>query len=91
MSAGIGEKIVVSVRHAAPNTKIKEGQTVRAIIIRTKKEKRRKDGFVIKFFDNSVVLIDNNGEIIGTRVFGVIPREIRASNMKIISLAEEVS
>ena len=91
MTAYIGDTIVVSIKDADASSKIKEGEVRHAIIVRTKKEKRRKNGIVIKFFDNSIVLVDKDNEILGTRVFGVIPREIRNTNMKIISLAQEVS
>ena len=89
--AGIGDRIVVSIKDADSSSKIKEGEVKNAVIVRTRKETRRKNGFVIKFSDNAVVLLDKDNEILGTRVFGVIPREIREINMKIISLAQEVS
>ncbi len=91
MSAELGDEIIVSVKTAIPKSKVKKGEVHRALIVRTKKEKARKDGSTIKFYDNAVVLIDNNGELLGTRVFGPVPRELRAKNyMKIISLAPEV-
>ncbi len=92
MSAGIGDKIVVSIKKAAVSDKVKEGEVFHAVVVRTRKEKRRKDACVIRFFDNSVVLLDKQGELVGTRVFGIIPRELRERNyLKIISLAPEVT
>ena len=92
MSAGIGYKIVVSIREAAVSDKVKAGEVFHAVIVRTKKEKRRKDAVVIRFFENAAVLLNKQGELVGTRIFGPIPRELRAANyLKIISLAPEVS
>jgi large subunit ribosomal protein L14 len=92
MSAGIGDKIVVSIREAAVSDKVKAGEVFHAVIVRTKKEKRRKDAVVIRFFENAAVLLNKQGELVGTRIFGPIPRELRAANyLKIISLAPEVS
>lgn len=89
--ATIGDIIVVSIRDALPKGKVKKGDVYKAIIVRTKKEIKRTDGSLIKFYNNSVVLLDKQGEPIGTRVFGPVPRELRAKNfMKIISLAPEV-
>jgi large subunit ribosomal protein L14 len=89
--AAIGDVIVVSIRDAIPRGKVKKGDVYRAVIVRTKKELNRRDGSNIKFYSNAVVLIDKQGEPIGTRVFGPVPRELRAKNfMKIISLAPEV-
>ena len=89
--ASVGDIVVVSVREAAPNGKVKKGQVTRAVIVRTKKEIRRKDGTYIRFDNNSAVIIDNQGEPIGTRIFGPVARELRARNyMRIVSLAPEV-
>ena len=89
--ARIGDLIVVSVKEAIPNTKVKKGDVLKAVIVRTKKEIRREDGSYIRFDDNSAVLVNNQNEPIGTRVFGPVARELRAKNfMKIISLAPEV-
>lgn len=88
--AGIGEIIVVSIRDAIPTGKVKEGTVHKAVIVRTRKALKRKDGSEISFGDNAVVLIDAAGEPIGTRVFGPVPRELRKNFMKIISLAPEV-
>lgn len=89
--ASIGDVIVVSVKEALPNAKIKKGDVKKAVIVRTAKEVRRSDGSYIKFDDNSVVLIDQNGEPVGTRIFGPVARELRAKKFtKIISLAPEV-
>ena len=92
MSASIGDKIVVSIKKAAVSDKVKEGEVFHAVVVRTRKEKRRKDAVVIRFFDNAVVLLDKQGELIGTMIFGIIPRELREKNyLKIISLAPEVT
>ncbi|MFO7784000.1 MAG: 50S ribosomal protein L14 [Thermodesulfobacteriota bacterium] len=89
--AGIGDVIVVSVKEAIPNSKVKKGDVMRAVIVRTSKEVRRPDGSYIKFDDNSAVLINQHNEPIGTRIFGPVARELRAKKfMKIISLAPEV-
>jgi len=89
--AGVGDIIVVTVKEAMPNSKVKKGDVVRAVIVRTAKEIRRLDGSYIKFDDNSAVLINQQREPIGTRIFGPVARELRAKNfMKIISLAPEV-
>lgn len=92
MIAGVGDVIVVSVKSALPNGKIKKGDVHRAVIVRTKKEIRRPDGSTIKFDQNSAVLINKtSGEPIGTRVFGPVSRELRENGfVKIVSLAEEV-
>lgn len=91
MEAGIGDIIVVSVVDAIPKGKVKKGSVQKAVIVRTAKEHVRQDGSRIKFYKNAAVLIDKQGEPIGTRVFGPVPRELRARNfMKIISLAPEV-
>ncbi len=89
--ASIGDIIVVSVKEALPNSKVKKGDVKKAVIVRTAKEIRRVDGSYIKFDKNAVVLINDAREPIGTRIFGPVAREVRAKNfMKIISLAPEV-
>ena len=89
--ASIGDIIVVSVKEAMPNSRVRKGDVVQAVIVRTAKEIRRADGSYIKFDDNSAVLISQQKEPIGTRIFGPVARELRAKNfMKIISLAPEV-
>ncbi len=89
--ATVGDIIVVSVQEAIPNAKVKKGDVLKAVVVRTKKEVRRPDGSYIKFDDNSAVLINASKEPIGTRIFGPVARELRARQfMKIISLAPEV-
>ncbi|MDO5655925.1 MAG: 50S ribosomal protein L14 [Flavobacteriaceae bacterium] len=89
--ASLGDKVVVSIKEATPAGNAKKGQVSKAVIVRTKKEIRRKDGSYIRFDDNACVLLDNNGEMKGTRVFGPVARELRDfQHMKIISLAPEV-
>jgi len=89
--ASIGDVIVVSVKEAIPNAKVKKGDVVRAVIVRTKKEIRRMEDTTVRFDDNSAVLLTNAGEPIGTRIFGPVARELRPKGyMKIISLAPEV-
>lgn len=89
--AEIGDVIVVSVKDAIPNGIVKKGDKSRAVIVRTKKEIRRKDGSFIRFDENAVVLLKNDGEPRGTRIFGPVARELRdRSYMKIVSLAPEV-
>jgi large subunit ribosomal protein L14 len=89
--ASLGDVIVVSVKDAIPNAKIKKGDVVKAVVVRTKSGIRRPDGTYIKFDDNSAVLINPQNEPIGTRIFGPVARELRAKKfMKIISLAPEV-
>ncbi len=89
--AGIGDVIVVSIKEAIPNAKVKKGEVRRAVVVRTVKETPRPDGSFIRFDDNSVVLIEPNLEPIGTRIFGPVARELRAKRFtKIISLAPEV-
>ena len=89
--ASVGDVIVVSVKEAIPNSKVKKGDVMRAVIVRTAKEVPRQDGSYIKFDENSAVLINQQNEPIGTRSFGPVARELRAKNfMKIISLAPEV-
>jgi large subunit ribosomal protein L14 len=87
----IGDVIVASVREAIPNSNIPKGSVVKAVIVRTKKEIRRRDGTYVRFDDNAAVLIDANGEPRGTRIFGPVGRELRAKKyMRILSLAPEV-
>lgn len=89
--ASVGDIIVVSVKEAIPNAKVKKGDVMRAVVVRTAKEIGRPDGSYIRFDSNSAVLIDNQKEPIGTRIFGPVARELRAKRfMKIISLAPEV-
>src|SRR5688572_21986825 len=89
--ASIGDVVVVSIKEALPNSKVKKGDVKRAVIVRTAKEIRRSDGSYIKFDANSAVLINEAGEPLGTRIFGPVARELRARKfMKIISLAPEV-
>jgi len=90
--ASIGDKIVVAIKQATPNGSVKKGQVSRAVVVRVKKEIRRKDGSYIRFDDNACVLLDeNSGEMKGTRVFGPVARELRDKKfMKIVSLAPEV-
>ena len=89
--ASVGDIIVVSVKEAIPNAKVKKGDVLRAVVVRTKKEVRRPDGSYIKFDENSAVLINAAKEPIGTRIFGPVARELRAKQFtKIISLAPEV-
>ena len=89
--ASVGDVIVVSIKEAIPNAKVKKGSVMRAVIVRTAKELRRKDGSYIRFDNNSAVLIDGDGEPVGTRIFGPVARELRAKQyMKIVSLAPEV-
>ena len=89
--AGIGDIIVVTVKEAIPNAKVKKGDVLKAVVVRTKKEIRRPDGSYIRFDDNSAVLINSQREPLGTRIFGPVARELRAKRfMKIVSLAPEV-
>ena len=89
--AGIGDSIVVSVKEAIPNGKVKKGTVHRAIVVRTKKEIFRNDGSNLKFDNNAVVITDEKGEPLGTRIFGPVTRELRSRGQtKIISLAPEV-
>lgn len=89
--ANIGDIIVCSVKEAIPTGNIKKGQVVKAVIVRSKKGLKRKDGTTIKFDDNSAVILNEAGEPVGTRIFGPVPRELRVKNfLKIISLAPEV-
>ena len=90
-SASIGDIIVVSIKDAIPRAKVKKGDVYKAVIVRTSKEISRSDGSSIKFDKNSAVLINNNGEPLGTRIFGPVTRELRTrGHTKIISLAPEV-
>jgi large subunit ribosomal protein L14 len=89
--ATVGDIIIVSVREALPNTKVKKGDVMKAVVVRTVKEVRRRDGSYLKFDDNSAVLINNQMEPVGTRIFGPVARELRAKQfMRIVSLAPEV-
>jgi large subunit ribosomal protein L14 len=89
--AGIGDLIVVSVKEAIPRGRVKKGDVLRAIVVRTAQGVKRKDGSVIRFDRSAAVIVNKQSEPIGTRIFGPVPRELRAKNhMKIISLAPEV-
>lgn len=88
--ASVGDTIVVTVKSAIPSSDVKKGTVSRAVVVRTSKEFRRQDGSYIRFDDNACVLINNSGELRGTRIFGPVARELRATNMKIVSLAPEV-
>ncbi|WP_191337552.1 50S ribosomal protein L14 [Helicobacter pullorum] len=89
--ATVGDVIVASVKKALPSGKVKKGQVVKAVVVRTKKELHREDGALIRFDDNAAVILDSKKEPIGTRIFGPVGREIRYANfMKIVSLAPEV-
>jgi large subunit ribosomal protein L14 len=89
--ASVGDIVVVSVKEAMPNSAVKKGDVRRAVVVRTRKELRRADGSYIRFDDNAAVLVNDTGDPLGTRIFGPVPRELRAKGfMKIISLAPEV-
>ncbi len=89
--AGVGDVIVVTVKDAIPNAPVKKGEVAKAVVVRTAKETRRKDGTYIRFDDNAAVLINQQGEPRGTRIFGPVGRELREKQyMKIVSLAPEV-
>jgi len=89
--ASIGDVIIVSIKEAIPNGKAKKGSVARAVIVRLRREIRRKDGSYIRFDTNAAVLVDKEGDPVGTRIFGPVARELRARNyMKIVSLAPEV-
>lgn len=88
--ASVGDIIVVSVKNALPGSDVKKGTVSKAVVVRTNKEIRRADGSYIRFDDNACVLLNNAGELRGTRLFGPVARELRATNMKIVSLAPEV-
>lgn len=89
--ASVGDKIVGTVKNATPSGTVKKGQVVKAVVVRVKKEVRRADGSYIRFSDNACVIIDENGQMKGTRVFGPVARELRENDfMKVVSLAPEV-
>jgi len=89
--ASLGDKVVVAIKEATPNGTVKKGTVSTGVVVRTKKEVRRADGSYIRFEDNAIVLLDTNGEMKGTRVFGPVARELRDKKfMKIVSLAPEV-
>ena len=88
--ASVGDIIVVTVKSAVPSSDVKKGTVSKAVVVRTKKEVRRPDGSYIRFDDNACVLLNNAGELRGSRIFGPVARELRATNMKIVSLAPEV-
>ena len=89
--ASVGDKIVASVKNAMPSGNVKKGQVVKAVVVRAKKEIRRSDGSYIRFSDNACVIIDENNQMKGTRVFGPVARELRENDfMKVVSLAPEV-
>jgi len=90
--ASVGDTIVVSIKEAIPRGRVKKGDVMKAVIVRTAKEIRRPDGSAIRFDSNAAVLVNNNGEPIGTRIFGPVTRELRAKNMEftVVSLAPEV-
>ncbi|CAN7290507.1 50S ribosomal protein L14 [Phenylobacterium sp. LjRoot219] len=89
--ASVGDRIVVSVKEAIPRGRVKKGDVLQAIVVRTSQGIKRKDGSVIRFDKNAAVIVNKQGEPIGTRIFGPVPRELRAKNhMKVISLAPEV-
>jgi len=89
--ARVGDIIVVSIKDAIPRGKVKKGTVMRAVVVRTAKDIQRRDGSVIRFDRNAAVLVNQQGEPVGTRIFGPVPRELRAKNhMKIVSLAPEV-
>jgi large subunit ribosomal protein L14 len=89
--ASIGDVIVCSVREAVPDSQVKKGSVVRAVVVRTAKEVAREDGSYIRFDENAAVIINNQGEPVGTRIFGAVGRELRRKKfMKIVSLAPEV-
>ena len=88
--ASVGDVIVVAIKSVIPSSDVKKGAVSKAIIVRTKKEIRRQDGSYIRFDDNACVLLNAGGDIRGSRIFGPVARELRAANMKIVSLAPEV-
>src|SRR5438445_778124 len=91
LQAGIGDVVTAAVKEATPESQIKKGSVVKAVVVRMRKERRRKDGTYIRFDDNAAVLINEAGEPIGTRVFGPVARELREKKFtKIVSLAPEV-
>ena len=88
--ASVGDVIVVAIKNVIPSSDIKKGAVSKALIVRTKKEVRRADGSYIRFDDNACVLLNNADELRGSRIFGPVAREVRAVNMKVVSLAPEV-
>ena len=89
--ASVGDIIVVAVKEAIPNAKVKKGDVLKAVVVRTKKAARRADGSYVKFDRNAIVIVDNDGNPKGTRIFGAVARELRDKRfMKIVSLANEV-
>ena len=88
--ASVGDLIVVAVQNVLPTSDLKKGAVSKALVVRTKKEIRRPDGSYIRFDDNACVLLNNAGELRGSRIFGPVARELRAVNMKVVSLAPEV-
>jgi large subunit ribosomal protein L14 len=88
--ASVGDIIIVTVKNVIPSSDMKKGTVSKAVIVRTNKEIRRQDGSYIRFDDNACVLLNQAGEIRGSRIFGPVARELRATNMKIVSLAPEV-
>lgn len=88
--ASVGDIIVVAIKSVIPSSDVKKGAVSKAVIVRTRKEIRRQDGSYIRFDDNACVLLNNTGEIRGSRIFGPVARELRTTNMKIVSLAPEV-
>jgi large subunit ribosomal protein L14 len=88
--ASLGDRVVVTVKNAIAGSDMKKGTVSKAVVVRTKKEVRRQDGSYIRFDDNAIVLLNNAGELRGTRIFGPVARELRDNFMKIISLAPEV-
>jgi large subunit ribosomal protein L14 len=90
MSASLGDVIVVAIKSAIPSGKVKKGEVHRALIVRSKYGVVRGDGSKIKFDENEVILLNKQGEIVGTRVFGAVPRELREKYLKVVSLADEV-
>ena len=90
-AGSVGDVIVASVKEAIPNSNVSKGDVIKAVIVRTKKEVRRRDGSYVRFADNAAVLIDNNGDPKGTRIFGPVARELREKKYtRIVSLAPEV-
>jgi large subunit ribosomal protein L14 len=91
LQAGLGDVITAAVKEATPESQVKKGSVVKAVVVRMRKERRRKDGTYIRFDDNAAVLINDTGEPVGTRVFGPVARELREKKFtKIVSLAPEV-
>jgi large subunit ribosomal protein L14 len=91
LQAGLGDVITAAVKEATPESQVKKGSVVKAVVVRMRKERRRKDGTYIRFDDNAAVLINDAGEPVGTRVFGPVARELREKKFtKIVSLAPEV-